>query len=97
VGICDGDLAAFDRVVVVDHVTDQEQVDRAGLRVELGLHLAVHAERALGGGQDRLLERIDQHALVDVLVPANLLEDHVQFGFHGYPCSLFSASPAADA
>src|SRR6185503_3479831 len=93
----DRDLAALDRVILIDHVHDQEQVDRAGLRVELRFHLAVHPEGALGRGQDRLLERVDQHALVDVLVAAHLLEDHVQLGFHGYPCSLFSASAAVSS
>ena len=78
----DRDLAALDRVVLVDDVDDQEQIDRAGLGVELRFHLAVHAERALRGREDRLLERADQHALVDVLVSAYLLENHVEFGFH---------------
>ena len=45
----DRDLAALDRVVLLDDIHDQEQIDGARLCVELGFHLAVHAERALGG------------------------------------------------
>ena len=65
---------------VLDHVDDEEQVDRAGVLVELRLHLAVLAEGPLGGGQDRLLERLDQDLAVDVLVLGHLVEDHVEVG-----------------
>jgi hypothetical protein len=47
-----------------------------------------------------LLERVDEHALVDVLVPAYLLEDHVQLGFHDelrVPSASVSASGGGPA
>jgi hypothetical protein len=68
-GIVDEDLFALvtggDRL---DDDDDLEEVDSTGLFVELRLHLALHPERALGGGQDGLLEGLDQHGPVDFLL-----------------------------
>ena len=82
VGVLDRDLPALD-CVVLDDVDDEEQVDRAGLDVVLRLHLAVHPERALGGGQDRLLQGLEEDGPVDVLVSTDLVDDHAEVGFHG--------------
>ena len=54
------------------------------LLVELGLDLALHAERALGGGQDRLLERLTSTG-VDPLVLGDLSRTIVRFGCMCYP------------
>jgi hypothetical protein len=43
-----------------------------------GLELAVDPERALGGGQDRLLHRLDQDLGVDALLLADLVDDAQQ-------------------
>src|SRR5262249_15837821 len=68
-GVRDGDLLAFvPRRHGLDDDDDLEEVDAARLLVELGFHLAMHAEGALGGRQDGLLERLDEDCTVDVLV-----------------------------
>jgi hypothetical protein len=51
---------------------------RPGGLVELRLHLAVHAERPLGRGEDGLLQRLHQHLAVDVLVLRDLVEDQAE-------------------
>jgi hypothetical protein len=38
----------------------------------------MHAEGALGGREDGLLQRLDQHLAVDVLVFADLIENQAQ-------------------
>ena len=63
---------------LVDDHDDLEQVDAACLLVELGLHLAMHAERALRGRQNRLFQRLDQHGSVDILVFRDLVEDQAE-------------------
>ena len=73
-------LPSFPGVTWLGDDDDLEEVDASGLLVELGLHLAVHAERLLGGGQDGLLEGLDQDLAVDVLVFGDLVEDQAQGG-----------------
>src|SRR4029079_9567388 len=65
---------------LIDDHDDLEQIDAPDLLVELGFHLAVQAEGALRGGQDRLLQRLDQHGSVDVLVFGDLVEDQAEGG-----------------
>ena len=73
-------LEPLSRRHLVDDDDDLEQIDAARLLVELRLHLAMHAEGALGGGQDRLFQRLDQHGSVDVLVFGDLVEDQAEGG-----------------
>src|SRR6185436_19485406 len=65
---------------LIDDHDDLEQIDAAALLVELRLHLAMQAEGTLGGGEDRLLQRLDQHGSVDVLVFGDLVEDQAEGG-----------------
>ena len=93
--VVEGDLLALvARRDGLDDDDDLEEVDAAGLFVELGLHLAVHAEGVLGGGQDGLLERLDQDAPVDVLVFGDLVEDQAEGGTVVHEALRFDSGPS---
>ncbi len=88
-------LALVARGNGVDDDDDLEQVDAAGLLVELGLHLAVHPEGALRGGQDGLFERFDQHGAVDVFVFGDLVENQAEGGTVVHEILRFWSRPVA--
>jgi hypothetical protein len=71
-GVFERDLALVVRDVV-DDGHELEEVDLAGLLVEVRLELAVRSEDALGGLEDRFLDRLHETSAVDPL----LLRDHV--------------------
>src|SRR5262249_49913984 len=61
-----------------DDALDLEQLALAHLWVELRLDVLVGAERALGGRQHGLLERLDDDLAIDPLLLAHLLDDTIE-------------------
>ncbi len=76
-GVLDRDLT----LRIVDFLHDRHElieVDVPRFVAEAGLELTSHPERALGGRQDGLLHRLDQHGGIDALLLADLLDDALQ-------------------
>ena len=68
---------------LIQHIPADGLDQRLPVRLTQACDWLVHsflAEGTLGGGQDRLLERLDQHGPVDVLVFGYLVEDQPQGG-----------------
>ena len=77
----DGDVAAR-HLDLGDHVVHEKEIDPAGLGVVARLELVLLAEGLLGGGEDRLLEGLDDRLLVDSLVLGHLIQDEVEISLH---------------
>jgi hypothetical protein len=76
----------------LDDRLELEQLDLAGVLVELRLDLTLLAELPASGGDERLLESLDHRLSSDALVLAHLIDDASKIQVHAYPLpTLFPA------